>query len=252
MLFSPGAWLAACCALGAALLWVRPRLGRVLVAVGAAGFALIALLPIDQWLLAPLENRFPAPADATDIAGIIVLGGALDAALGADRAMPSLGSAAERMTHFAVLARRYPDVKLVFTGGPNPNRPDGPPEADSARALLASLGLPTDRVQFEAASRTTWENAGLTHALIHPSPGEKWLLVTSASHMPRAVGAFREAGWDVIADPVGYKSFRDPANRGTRGFGERLALIDIATHEWLGLIGYTLRGRSTKLFPQPQ
>jgi uncharacterized SAM-binding protein YcdF (DUF218 family) len=252
MLFSPGAWFAASCALGAALLWWRPRIGRWLVVAGAAGFLLVAVLPLDQWALAPLENRFPAQQAAEPpVAGIIVLGGSLDAALTADRGMPSLGGAAERLTRFASLALRYPEARLVFTGGPSSNRPNGPPEADGVRVLLQSLGVPAGRVTFEAASRTTWENAVLALALVKPKPGETWRLITSAAHMPRAIGAFRKAGWQVIADPVGYKSYRDPADRGTSMLGERLALLETAAHEWLGLVAYAVSGRSTSLFPGP-
>jgi len=251
MLFSLGAWLAACCGLGALLLWVWPHVARVMVAIAALGFAAIMLLPIDQWLLLPLENRFPPYESGQKLAGIIVLGGALDAALSADRARPSLNGAAERMTEFVTLARRNPEIRLVFTGGPNPNRPDGPPEADSAGQLVEQLGLPIARVAFESASRTTWDNAVLSFAQIKPARGDIWLLVTSAAHMARSVGAFRRAGWHVVADPVGYKSFRLAADRGTRGFGERMLLIDVAMHEWLGLLGYDIMGRSSALFPQP-
>jgi uncharacterized SAM-binding protein YcdF (DUF218 family) len=251
MLFSPGAWLALCCVVGAVLLWLRPPAGRWLVCIGAAGFALIAALPLDQWALAPLENRFPAPAPGQHVDGIIVLGGAIDAALTADRGMPSLNGAAERMTSFVTLARRYPDVPLVFTGGPSPNRPDGPTEAEGARMLAEALGVPQGRVTYEGASTTTWENGVLSTKLVAPKPGDVWLLVTSAAHMPRSIGVFRRAGWNVIADPVGYKTFRDPAHRGKRGFGERVALLDIAAHEWLGLVAYSAEGRTSAMFPAP-
>ena len=250
MIFSPGAWLAALCALGAALLWIRPGTGRILASLGAAGFLAIALLPIDQWLLEPLENRFPPPPSDARIAGIVVLGGALDTALTQDRGLPALNPAAERLTHLAALALAHPDLPILFTGGPAPNRPDGPPESDGVRILLRQLGVPEGRVQFEPASRTTWENAVFSTRMIHPKPGEFWLLVTSAAHMPRSVGTFRAAGWTVLADPVGYKSYRDPADRGTRLLSERLWLIDTAMHEWLGLVQYRLLGRSSALFPE--
>jgi uncharacterized SAM-binding protein YcdF (DUF218 family) len=251
MIFSPGAWLAALCVVGALLLWIRPRTGRILVGLGAAGFLAIALLPIDQWLLLPLEDRFPAPPADAQLAGIVVLGGALDAALSKDRGMPSLNAAAERLTHLAALALTHPALPILFTGGPDPNRPDGLPESDGVRILMRQLGVPEGRVQFESASRTTWENAVFSARMIHPKPGEVWLLVTSAAHMPRSVGTFRAAGWTVLADPVGYKSFRVPEDRGRRSFGERLALIDTAAHEWLGLVQYRLWGRTTEVFPAP-
>jgi uncharacterized SAM-binding protein YcdF (DUF218 family) len=252
MIFSPGAWLAALCGLGAILLWLGYRkAGRWLVSLGAAGFAVVVLLPVDQWLLSPLENRFPTPPPGQHYDGILVLGGALESGMTADRGIPSLNAAAERLTAFVMLAREHPEARLVFTGGPMPDRPDGPPEAEGVSVLLAQLGVAPGRVVFESLSRTTWENAVLSHALVQPKPGEHWLMVTSADHMPRAIGTFRRLGWDLEAYPVGYKSFLHPNDRAARGFGERLDLLDLAVHEWIGLAYYRLRDRSVSLFPAP-
>ena len=248
--FSLGAWLAGSTGVAALLLWLRlTRAARILLSAVTVGWALIAWLPLDQWALAPLENRFPAPPPGAHYDGILVLGGALETAMTQDRAMPSLNAAAERLTAFAAAARSNPEARLVFSGGPLPNRPQGPPEADGVRVLLSELGVPADRVTYESLSRTTWENAVLTHALIQPRPSEHWLLITSASHMPRAIGAFRRMGWNLTAFPVGYKSFANPALRATRNLSERLSLLDLAAHEWIGLVYYRLRDRSSALFP---
>jgi uncharacterized SAM-binding protein YcdF (DUF218 family) len=182
----------------------------------------------------------------------MVLGGALETGLTQDRGRPSLNSASERLIEFVVLARQNPTAKLLFTGGPMPNRPNGPPEADGVRQLFQSLGLPLERVAFESQSLTTHENAKLSYQKIMPDPSQRWLLLTSASHMPRSMGAFRAAGWNVTADPVGYKTFQNPELRATRGFGERMALLDTAAHEWIGLLYYRLRNRSSDFFPSPQ
>lgn len=252
MPLAPGSWLALLCGLGAALLLLgRARAGRVCVVLAASGFAGIVLLPIDQWLLAPLENRFPPLPPDSQVDRAIILGGAIDAALSADRDSPALNGAAARIAEMLTLAHRFPQARLVFTGGPMPNRPDGPPEALSVRRLATALGLSEDRILYESRSLTTWENAVLTAELVQPQNDLPWVLVTSAAHMPRAIGAFRKAGFRVIADPVGWKSFADPAHRGARSFAERLGLLEAATHEWLGLVYYRLRGRSSAWFPSP-
>ncbi len=252
MLTSPANWLVAFCVLGTSLLWLnRPRTGRLLLTVAAAGFALIAVLPIDQWLLMPIENRFPplVPADHYD--GILVLGGALESAMTDDRHIPSLNTAAERLTEFARQIRLHPEARAVFTGGPLPNRPDSTPEAKGARLLLESLGIDVSKVTFEDRSLTTWENAVLTDKLVPHKPGERWLLITSANHMPRSIGTFRAVGWEFQADPVAYKSFLDPSKRASRSMAERLTLLDVAAHEWIGLVYYHLRDRSNAWFPAP-
>ncbi len=251
MISSPTGWLLTFAGIGVLLLWLgRLHGGRALVSIALLSLGLIAVLPVEQWAIRPLEERFPAPADLAKLNGIIVLGGAVDAALSVDRGQPSLNDAAERMTQAVVLARKFPEAKLVFTGGPIPTDPAGPREADAAKLFFTALGVDPAHMQFESESRTSWENAEFTQAIVHPAEGEVWLLVTSAMHMPRAIGTFRAAGLDLVAYPVGYKSYHGEIRRMSR-FVERLQLLDEAAHEWVGLAYYRLRGRSSALFPAP-
>jgi uncharacterized SAM-binding protein YcdF (DUF218 family) len=223
------------------------RLGSWFLWIGAASLLAASVLPLDSWVIAPLENRFPSIHEMSGpVDGVIVLGGAIDPNLTALHGMPALGDSAERITGFVTLARRYPQAKLVFTGGSG-SLGGGSPEADVAKDLLADIGLDTSQILFERESRDTYENVFFSRRLVAPKPGERWILVTSASHMPRAVGAFRHAGWPVIPWPVGYKS-------GISHLGSpALALenLDTATHEWIGLLAYRLLGRTDTLFPGP-
>ena len=222
---------------------------RVLVVLGVGALAACLVLPVGNWAVRPLEDRFPAvviPPASVD--GIVVLGGAIDDLTSRDRGTPTLTSAANRLTTFVILARRYPTARLVFTGGSGDIVQGVSNEAEYARTLLGDLGLPPERVTFETTSRTTEENALNTAALMHPQPGERWVLLTSAAHMPRAVGAFRRAGWTVLPWPVGYQS-RDRISAYAQPLGPKLALLDWAAHEWIGLVVYYLRGESTALLP---
>ena len=248
----PSALLVLLAALGLLAGWRgRRRAAHALLIAGVGGLAAALVLPLDRWALRPLEDRFPRPAPPAHVDGIVVLGGAVETLLSADRGLPALNGAAERMTEFAALARRYPLAKLAFTGGSG-LLGSSVPEAVPALALFDSLGVAPERIVFEAASRTTWENAVFGYELLHPQPGETWLLVTSASHMPRAVGAFRGAGWRVVPWPVGYKSLQHGRVLLPPGdFGERLSLLDWAAHEWAGLAAYRLLGRSDALLPGP-
>jgi uncharacterized SAM-binding protein YcdF (DUF218 family) len=127
---------------------------------------------------------------------------AIDGLTSRDRGTSTLTAAANRMTTLVMLAKRYPQAKLVFTGGSGAIEQGVSNEAEYARILLEQLGLPPDRVVFEDASRTTWENAVNTYALVKPQSSELWILLTSASHMPRAVGVlFRKLGWTVLPWP---------------------------------------------------
>ncbi len=251
LLLSPAALLVELAGLGW-LLGRRRWLGRVLLAMGVGGLVACLLLPVDAWAIRPLEDRFPAvTAPPAHVDGIVVLGGSIDDLTSLDRGMPTLTAAANRLTSFVALARQYPQARLVFTGGSGAVEQGLTTEAHFARILLDQLGLPPDRVTFESASRTTWENAADTYALVQPKPGETWVLLTSAAHMPRAVGTFRAAGWTVLPWPVGYRS-RDRVAGFPLSLGNRLAVLDQAVHEWQGLAAYWLEGRSSALFPAPQ
>lgn len=226
----------------------RQRWGRRLTVAACGGYLAIMALPIHGWVLEPLEQRFPAPrAMPSDVAGIIVLGGAVDTLLTARHGMPSLNDAAERMTTFAKLARLYPSAKLVFTGGSGLLSPGSLTEADVARQLLADLGLDTGRILFEDQSRNTFENAELSKKRARPRQGETWILITSASHMPRSVGVFRAVGWDILPWPVAYKAEEEY----DLNLSEHLQHLDWGVHEWIGLVSYRLLGRTPALFPAP-
>jgi uncharacterized SAM-binding protein YcdF (DUF218 family) len=249
-----GTVLLLCCVVGLVLTRRRgSRAGRFLLVIGVAGFGLVWLLPVDQWALLPLEDRFPQVAQPpSHVDGIIVLGGAVLLDLTADRGIPSMNDAAERMTTGVALALRYPTARLVFTGGRGSLMPGELTEADAARALFVSLGVAPARLVMESASRTTYDNAVMTKALVQPQPGQTWILVTSAAHIPRSVGLFRAAGWPVLPWPVGYKSAHGLTSWLPYSLGKHLLQLDEAMHEWIGLVAYRIMGRTDTLFPGPE
>lgn len=240
--------------LGGVLPWrAARRLARGILIATFAVMLAVAVLPIGSWLVLPLEDRFavpdPMPARAD---GIIALGGAIHLKLSAERGAAQLNAHAERMIAFADLARRYPRARLIFAGGSGSLRDQANRESDFAPGLMAQLGIPPDRVVFERESRNTYENAVFTKRLAEPQAGEVWLLVTSAFHMPRAMGAFRRAAWEVVPYPVDYLSA--PMSRFEIGFEftDNLVLLGKAMHEWIGLAAYRIFGWSEALFPGPR
>jgi uncharacterized SAM-binding protein YcdF (DUF218 family) len=230
----------------------RGRGGRGLLLLAALLSLTLAILPVGPWLLLPLENRFPAPASLPDhIDGIVVLGGALDGEASVARGQPVLNDSAERLTAAVALARAHPEARLIFSGGSNSIWPDQEPEARYAERLLLDLGVPPGQLAIEGAARTTRENATALTALLGAQAQGNWVLITSAWHMPRAVGCFRRLGWQVIPYPVDYR---------TEGKGEPLrplALaagisdLSVALHEWLGLLAYRIQGATDTLLPAP-
>jgi len=239
--------------IGALLLPTRfKRTGRVLVAASLVLLAILGLSPLGNMLIMPLENRFPPWRGTGEVTGIVVLGGAVTPDVSVSRNEVSLNESAERLTAAALLAAAYPRAKIIFSGGDaGLVRAEGA-EAPLARRLLLGLGVPAERLIPEDRSRNTVENAVFSKELAAPKSGDRWLLVTSAYHMPRSIGVFRRAGFAVEAFPVDWRTVDGPdALRPSASVGDGLKRIDTAVREWVGLLVYWLTGRSSALFPGP-
>ncbi|HEY1978716.1 MAG TPA: YdcF family protein [Xanthobacteraceae bacterium] len=226
------------------------RLGSWLVVTSLVLVVLAGYSPLGNVLILPLEQRFP-PWDPSHGApnGIVVLGGAIESDISGARGAVALNEAAERITATAELARRYPDARIIFSGGSGALF-NSISEAPVAVKELEALGVAPERITAEEQSRNTVENAVFSELLAQPKPGERWLLVTSAFHMPRAIATFRAAGFPVEAYPVDWRT-RGPADA-TMPFSmlpAGLTVTDAAVHEWLGLVAYRLTGRTAELFP---
>ena len=240
-------------ALGAARREGVARAGRRLAALGLLLVLACALGPLGTFALRTLEDRFPKlPADQPPPVGIVVLGGSVDQTIGAARGRVTISDAADRITEAVILSRRYPAARLVFSGGTNALFGEVATEAADTRRLWIELGAAPERITIEDRSRNTDENARFTKALVTPRPGETWILVTSAYHMPRAVGLFRANDFPVVPDPVDYRTTGTAADYwpGTDVAGG-LERLDMVAREWIGLVAYRLTGRTAVLFPGP-
>jgi uncharacterized SAM-binding protein YcdF (DUF218 family) len=236
----------------AALLLGRGTLARWLLYPASAALLVISLLPVGYWLLLPLENRFLPPAEPpVDVDGIVVLGGGIDVGVSRRRGMATFQDTGERFMSLLELARRYPEARLVFSGGRGWLDDNELSEANVMRGFLRNHGLDEARVIFEDRARNTYENAQLSKPLAAPEPGQRWLLVTSAFHMPRAVGAFRQVGWPVIPYPVDYRTTGGFGLLTVPDAGQRWRELDHAVRNWIGLIAYWVTGRIPTLFPAP-
>jgi uncharacterized SAM-binding protein YcdF (DUF218 family) len=224
---------------GLILICTRYRsLGRTLLLLCVAGFVLCGFSPLCNFLSIPLETRFPAwDAKGPAPDGIVVLGGGLGRIFAAAR-----------------LAGQYPGARVVYSGG-NPNLigDEDLVQADIAEVIFTGLGLPRDRLLLERQSRNTLENAQASKAVASPKPGERWVLVTSAYHMPRAIGIFRSVGFAVEPYPVGgeIRNWADFLTLNSTFLG-RLTQTNISAREWMGLLAYRLSGKTDELLPSPR
>jgi len=203
--------------------------------------------PLPDALLRQLETTYPAQqpgASLKNFTGVIVLGGALEPSyVLKGNNQPALNSAAERMTMPLSLLRQHPHLRLLFTGGEGELFAHGSSEAERAKLFFDSLGVPPQQVLYESKSRTTFENATLSAVLPGINPSQPWLLLTSASHMPRAMAAFKKAGWNVTPYPVDFQSGEaTPWSQYSMAQGARK--WKLALHEIFGLWAYQLSGKS--------
>jgi len=240
--------------IGIVLLCTRfTRLASWLIVTSLVLIAIAGLSPLGNALILPLEQRFP-PWDASrgPPDGIVVLGGAILPGMSASRGATVLNDAAERVTVAAELARRYPNARIVYSGGSAAPISDDGLEAGFAVRQLEALGVARERIVAEEQSRNTIENAVFSRLVANPKPGERWLLVTSAFHMPRAMAAFRAADFSIEAYPVDWRTAgTGDLVRPFASLADGLNRTDIAVHEWDGLVAYRLAGKTKALFPSP-
>jgi uncharacterized SAM-binding protein YcdF (DUF218 family) len=253
-LFLPSNLLIAAGLAGLALMLTRwRRAGKHLAITSLVLLLVLALLPVGALLFNVLDNRFP-PWDSSrgPPDGIVVLGGAVDPDISLDRDFSITRDGAGRIIAIGQLARQFPSARIIYSGGNGSLAPGRPAEADFIYPLLDAFGVPRERVVLENRSRNTAENAAFTKVLADPKPGERWLLVTSAWHMPRAVGCFRRVGFAVEAYPVDWITPHHVAFEVSLQPVANLSRADKAVHEWIGLLAYWLSGRTSELLPGPQ
>lgn len=199
----------------------------------ACGLAVGAFTPVGLWAIAPLESRFPEWHQSSESApnGVILLG----------------GDSGQGIMVLAELSQQFPQARLVFSG---PGKVTS--RVNDLLRTFAKFGGDLTRIKLETRSRDTFENAMYSAKLIEPRPDERWLLITTALHMPRSIGTFRSAGFKVEAFPILFIT-KDRANSFFEGGAGSAALrqLDAAAKEWIGLVGYRIMGRTDALFPGP-
>ena len=248
ILWQPLAWVAVILVAGVALLLVDSprsrRFGKLFCAGAAVLLLLLGWRPLPDARLRSLEDRYAAPGgDLRDYYGMVVLGGVFRGDHGRSHGQIALGCAGERVVVPVSIVNQYPYMRLLCTGGDASIFPgQREPEADVARAHFERMGTDMSRVITESASRNTFENAILGRAVSGIDANKPWLLVTSASHKPRALATFRKAGWNVTPYPVDYDT-KVADYWFSYGLYDGLSARQTALRGYLGLAFYWLINR---------
>jgi uncharacterized SAM-binding protein YcdF (DUF218 family) len=246
LLTQPLTWVATLLLAGLLLQMRWPRAGRRITWTAMAVLLAAGWTPLPELLIRHLEGQYtelPPQADLRGYVGVVVLGGATESGqVQQAHVQPLFNRAAERITAPIAMLRHNPHLRVLYTGGEGALMGSGPSEADRARVFYESVGWNAGQVQYESASRNTYENAVLTAQLPGVDKRLPWLLVTSAAHMPRSMGTFTKAGWNVTAYPVDYQTggAMDWFNYALLGGASRW---EDAMHELIGLLAYRITGR---------
>jgi len=231
------------------------RMGRIAATTRSLAFALsmalcISVFPVGKLVLNPLERSYSANPRIDTPTGILVLGGAEDIAPEYAGSKAQVNHAGDRLIATIELARRFPEAVVLYSGGKFAITQTEEGTYEVGPDILRQLGLSEDRLIVEGRSRTTAENATLSRAMVSDGTTGTWILVTSASHMPRAMGSFCAAGWqDLLAYPTDYRggTFWDQVGW---NFAQNLDELNVGVKEWIGLLAYRITGRTESLFPE--
>jgi uncharacterized SAM-binding protein YcdF (DUF218 family) len=246
LITQPLAWVLALLAMGWFLQQRKPKAASRLIGYATVVLMTLGWQPLPDLLIRHLESQYteiPAQADLSNYVGVVVLGGALESGdIQQGHSQAQLNSSAERMTAPVAMLRTNPHLRVIFTGGEASLFTKGLLEADRAHLFFENMGLRTTQVEYESESRTTYENAEFTAKLPNTDIRQRWLLVTSAWHMPRSMATFVKAGWNVTAYPVDFHTgVSTPWMEYSMVQG--VSRWQLVLHELLGLLAYRLTGR---------
>ena len=237
--------------LGWLLLFKRQKTGRKLIGIGLIMIFLFGLSPLSSFMMGLLENRISAGKIPDKIDGIIVLAGMVDMESSRGELI-ELTDQADRIVQGIIISKQHPEARLIITGGSGYlKQSENLREADYLEKLAVLLGISTNRLLVERNSRNTHEHA-VVMAKMLPDKNGRWVLITSAFHMPRSLGCFKKEGVNVIPYPVDYKTKLDNALSLTSFLPTlgNIGSFNVAFHEWTGLIAYRLTGYTDSVFPE--
>lgn len=209
----------------------------------------ISIFPIGNYLIYKLEKEYHSKIQPPqNLHGILILGGATNPLLFKDHEEISFNDAAERLIEAFHLIKKYKNIKVIMTGGSGLINETEIGHADVAKIFFNKMDLDTSKIIFENKSRNTNENIILSKKIAKPNNDEKWLIITSAFHMKRAILIGQKNNWEFIPYAVDFKSRSKFNFKPSIYLWSNLSSFQLASHEWIGLVSYFLMQRTDKIF----
>ncbi len=235
--------------LGLALLWFtqKQKAGKVLVSAGTFWLVSLSFGIFAPWTLVPLERQYQPllttssiSTPETPIKWIVVLGGGGSYSAQIPSASQLSPASLARVIEGIRLQRAIPGSKLILSEG---NVFDSVPVADIMGSVAQDLGIASDAVVLERQSQDTEGQAQLVRPMVG---NDRFILVTSAAHMPRSIAMFRKAGLNPIPAPTDYNSYGGESLRPSSFYpsATKLRQAELAMHEYLGFAWAKIRGKA--------
>lgn len=228
-----------------------PKCGQKIINLTLIAIIAFGIIPLGPLLITLLERQYPASsAMPSQIDGIIVLGGAFEPAMSRKMGQLSVNDSIERFLCFVDLGKKNPSAMMISSGGNGDILNPDVLESDDAKAFFALTTLNNRDIVYEDKSKNTYENALYSKEIAKPNKGENWVVITSAYHMPRAVGIFQKLDWDIIPYPCDFKTSGDyKIFNNLPNIAMNFSYLNIAIKEIFGMIVYYLTGKSAFIFP---
>ncbi len=212
---------------------------------------ILVILPTGKYFIWKLEGSYSIPRTfSEDVDGILILGGGMNEFLTYQYDQINLNDNVDRLTESIYLMKKFPNAKVIFSGGVGTFSKSKLSGADVAKMFYKRMGINIENIIFEDKSRNTYENFLFSKKFIDINENKNWLLVTSASHMRRAMNVAEKLNLNFKAYPVDFKLRKEFKTNEwyTPKYPSNIKYFHLATHELVGLIVYYLTGKSNKIY----
>ena len=232
-------------AIGLLLVWFSrfQKSGKIMITTGWLALLLLSLQPVADGLLRPIEEKYPTWHGQQKVDYIVVLGGGYTWDPEWAPSSNLINNSLPRLNEGIRLWLANPGSKIIFTGAPAKTNPVSTAEAGAR--VAESLGVPRSSIITLDSPKDTEEEAAAVKSAIGDAP---FLLVTSASHLPRAMIFFENAGLHPLPAPANQLAVNAPLNPWERVIPSPAWLMhsDRVGYETLGRLWQWLKGSSSE------
>ena len=211
----------------------------------------IFIFPTGNYLIHILEKKYNQDTNLSNfekIDGLLILGGSTDPYLSHIYNQIIFMGSAERLFESTRIIKQFPNAKVIFSGGSNKLINNNYTESDNAKQFFNEMDISQNKIIYENKSRNTFENIFLSKQISNYKKGEVWIVISSAYHLNRAILVAEKLDWKLLPYATDFQQPKKINFFPNFNLFSNLAAIQLASHEWVGLIAYYLMGRISKIY----